>query len=340
MVRFGAIYYDGETSRPHDVQVELVGEASKDAVVQIQGSSVSRQLVLSDVKIAPRLGNTVRSLSLPDGAKCETQENDAVDELARRAGVGAGLSLVHRLESRWKTALGAVLATALLCGAGFIWGVPWLAAAIAHALPPQLASDLGRGTLQALDATWFESSELASTDQARLAAKFENMAAKYPKLPLKLHFRRAGMPNAFALPDGSVIVTDELVELAEQDEEVLSVLAHEIGHVHHRHSLRMALESSSTALLLTAYLGDATQISAAAASLPTVYAQAHYSRSHEEEADTFALQYLQDSGIAPQNFSRILRRLQKSLGAADSEDGPMRYLASHPPTSERIARFE
>ncbi len=44
--------------------------------------------------------------------------------------------------------------------------------------------------------------------------------------------------NAFALPGGIVIVTDQLMQLAEHDDEILAVLAHEIGHVKHRHVLR------------------------------------------------------------------------------------------------------
>lgn len=46
--------------------------------------------------------------------------------------------------------------------------------------------------------------------------------------------------NAFALPDGTLVVTDELVELAgDNDDEVLAVLAHELGHIHERHGLRL-----------------------------------------------------------------------------------------------------
>ena len=58
--------------------------------------------------------------------------------------------------------------------------------------------------------------------------------------------------------DGTVLVTDELVELAKNDDEIISVLAHEIGHLQRRHALRMALESSAIAVLASAYLGDVT----------------------------------------------------------------------------------
>jgi Zn-dependent protease with chaperone function len=164
------------------------------------------------------------------------------------------------------------------------------------------------------------------------------MSRLYPALPLTLTFRRANMANAFALPDGTVVVTDELVALAKIDNEILSVLAHEIGHVHRRHALRMALESSTAVLLASAYLGDVSQLTTLSVALPTVYTQAHYSRTHETEADTFALETLKACAIPPENFAHILRALQKASGA-EFEHG-LQYLSSHPPTPERIRRFE
>jgi Zn-dependent protease with chaperone function len=164
------------------------------------------------------------------------------------------------------------------------------------------------------------------------------MSDAYRELPLTLEFRRGLGPNAFALPDGTVVVTDELVELAENDNEILSVLAHEIGHVHHRHSLRMALESSTVVLLVSTYFGDVTQLTTLSAALPGVYAQAHYSREHESEADAFALEYLLKARIPKKHFADILRSLQK-LAGPDPKHG-LQYLSSHPPTAERIGRFE
>ena len=91
-------------------------------------------------------------------------------------------------------------------------------------------------------------------------------------------------------------------------------------------------------LLVSAYLGDVAQLTSLSASLPGVYAQAHYSREHETEADTFALEYMDQTGIPHRTFAEILRALQKASGP-DADHG-LQYLASHPPTSERIRRFE
>src|SRR5690606_1783605 len=111
------------------------------------------------------------------------------------------------------------------------------------------------------------------------------------------------------------------------------------GHVHERHALRMALENSFVALFAMAYLGDASQASAIAGSLPTIYANAHFSRSHETEADTFALDFLTRTHIPHHHFADILRRLHAELGGGGGGDGVLSYFASHPGLEERTARF-
>ena len=156
-------------------------------------------------------------------------------------------------------------------------------------------------------------------------------------VPSWKEFRKAGMPNAFALPDGTIIMTDELVRLSKRDEEIFAVLAHEIGHIEHRHAARMAIESSAVGLVATFVLGDASQVAGIVGSLPAIYANAHFSRDHETEADLFALAYMRKVGLDPTAFADVLGRMTEHAGG----DGPavFQYVSSHPPTEERIARF-
>ncbi|MES1185690.1 MAG: M48 family metallopeptidase [Myxococcales bacterium] len=334
MTRFAGTYYDGLTTQATPVSLQL-DDAN---VLHVDGLPAPVAHPLASVRISARLGNTTRALYFPDGAKCDCADNLAVDELERRAGK-AGLSrLVHALESRWRYALLAGLLLVLLLVGGAHWGIPFLARRAADAMPAAMAQDLGRGTLEVLDRTLLKPSELPQEVQQRIEGEFAVMARHYPELPLSLHFRGGAPANAFALPDGGVVVTDALVQLSTNDEQVLAVLAHEIGHVHHRHALRMALEGSTLVLLSSAYFGDVTQLTTLSTALPSVYTRAAYSRDCETEADTFALHYLDESHIPRQRFADIMRALQREMGG-DSKGG-LQYLASHPPTSERIKRFE
>jgi len=334
MIRFFAKYYDGRTSHPHDVEVHLDDAGT----LHIDGLAVPCQHPLETVRIAPRLGNAVRSITLPEGAKLETADNTAVDELGLRTGRRAPGGILHQLESRWRNAIAAVTVLVLVVAGSVRWGIPLLAERLAASVPEGMAHDLGKGTLGMLDRTMLSPSGLSDVRKAELTSAFDAMAANYPRASLRLLFRKAGDANAFALPDGTVVVTDELVALATDDRQILGVLAHEIGHVHRRHALRMALESSTVALLVAAYFGDAAQITTLSASLPAVYAQAHYSRERETEADSFAMEYMAKAGIPLHHFADMLRALKKS--SAEKGDEAFQYLSSHPPTTDRILRFD
>ena len=140
------------------------------------------------------------------------------------------------------------------------------------------------------------------------------------------------------------MLTDELVKLAQNDAQLSAVLAHEIGHVRHRHGLRQALQAAGLAALISSLAGDAVSITSLAVTLPTVLLQTGYSRKFEDEADSYAFQRLKEIGLSPRDFAEILTRLEefhgKEAGAKKSAAGERTfdYLSTHPATARRIER--
>ena len=139
--------------------------------------------------------------------------------------------------------------------------------------------------------------------------------------------------NAFALPSGIVVMTDDLVKLAKSDEEIIAVLAHEIGHVRGRHALRQLLQAAGISALAVALLGDVSSISGILSGAPALL-HAKHSRDFEREADTFARQWLREHDIDETKFDAILCRMTKSAGQSETE--AIDYFSSHPPTDERV----
>jgi Zn-dependent protease with chaperone function len=300
-----------------------------------QAAQPNRSYKRQSTVVGSRLGDTSRSLCFDDGAKVESKDNDEIDRLATLWGQRA--SIVHRLESNWRVVVAAVVLIVAVAWSGFVWGVPWAARRIAMALPAEVVDKLGKGTLAALDKLMFSPSEVQETRQEELRQSFERLAANYRALPLTLNFRKMGIPNAFALPDGSVIVTDELIKLAKNNEEIMGVLAHEIGHVKHRHMLRMTLEASAVGLFSMVTFGDASSASALFAGLPSVYANAQYSQAKESEADEFAISYMQNLKLHPSALADILQRMSETLG--ESKTGVPKYFSSHPSTESRLQKL-
>jgi Zn-dependent protease with chaperone function len=162
-------------------------------------------------------------------------------------------------------------------------------------------------------------------------ARFRALLAVSPELPVQLHHRRGGVldANAFALPGGAIVVTDELVELAEAEDEITAVLAHELGHIAHRHALRSLLQNVGVGVLIAGALGDFTSVSAASGSLLVLLTERHYSRSFEREADAEGVERLDRAGIPREHLARMLERLAASHGGDDPWTS---YLSTHPAT--------
>lgn len=321
-------YFDGAHSRPHTASVIVSGRS-----LQVVGADVAAKADVRRVRISTRVGNTARWLYLPDGSTCAIGDNDAVDRIARS-------SRLERILHRWESQP-ALAALALALVVGLVWaiiqyGVPWAAREVAERIPPAAEAKLGTETLAGMDKQFMQPSKLPQERQQALRAKFEKMARATPGAPgAVLHFRASPVvgPNAFALPGNLMVMTDELIKLSKNDQEVLGVLAHELGHLQHRHAMRGLLESSAVALLIAAITGDVASTASLAASAPVLLLQNKFSRENETEADVYAISMMRKASIDPKYFATLLEKLG---GQSEGAFIPS-FLSSHPATAERIA---
>lgn len=302
-----ATWYDGRTSRGREVTVRLAGET-----LVVAGEQLSASYPLAEVRIDPPLGKTMRALHFPDGASAETGAADFLDELQRRQGKPPLWRQLHRWEMSPRRALVALAATALIIFCFVRFAIPLLAQKVAFALPATTEALIGRQTLQILDKSVMQPSKLSRQRKEEVTALFRAVTASHPERQgWRLEFRDSkGLgANAFALPSGIVIVTDAMAELAEKDEEMAGVLAHEAGHLARRHALRHVLQNSATVLIVACLTGDIVSASSLAATLPTALIDAKYSRDFEREADAAAVAYLKQKRIPVRRYAEILARL-------------------------------
>jgi Zn-dependent protease with chaperone function len=154
-----------------------------------------------------------------------------------------------------------------------------------------------------------------------------------------MEFRAGGQigANALALPGGILVFTDEIVALAQHDDELVAVAAHELGHVRHRHVLRQILASTGVLVVGQVVLGDVSGILDLAGGLPAILLQSGYSRDMESEADAHALAMLERACLPPRRFSDLLGRLDAAHGG---ELKAITLFSSHPDTRERLRNFQ
>jgi len=141
------------------------------------------------------------------------------------------------------------------------------------------------------------------------------------------------MPNAFALPGGRIYLLSGLLAKAKNPDEIAGVLAHELGHLKHRDSLRELIFNGGTSFLIGLLFGDVTGSSTvifASRSLVT----SSYSRDAEQNADTYSIDVMQRLGRSPKPLGELLFRVTGKEG----DSGPS-ILASHPLTEDRLKRM-
>lgn len=328
------LLYDGRTSAAQLALLDIRGSGAT-AQLSVRAGGRELQVAVATVMLGERVGETPRHVALADGGTVEVLDNAEFDAALERAGLTTAEAPLRRLEGRWRYALLALLATALGTIAFLRYGMPALAARAVRFIPPRVDTFIGTDTLRVLDTTTFRPSRLTAQRQADLQRVFREVAAgagpdgaRY-RLELR-HGGRLGA-NAFALPSGVVVLTDELAQLANNDDELRGVFAHEVGHLVNRHAMRMLVQDSGAALLVVGVFGDASGVSALAATAPTVLVDAAYSRDFEREADAFAFHWMRGHGVPPERLGELLQRLSSRQGA-----GEMGFLASHPDLQERL----
>jgi predicted Zn-dependent protease len=321
-------YYDGHKPLRRSATLRFVaGQA------MLRWDGEPRVYSASSLNVSPRVGRADRFIALPDGGQFQCRDRWELDPLRQSRTEG----VVAWLEQRVGVSVACVITIVALLVGGHEYGLPVAAQKVAAQIPLETEQALGEEALVWLDdSDWFAPSQLDETTQSRLRDRFMQLAVDLPQQRYyRLEFRDSKYigANAFALPGGSIVITDDLVNLAESDEEVLAVLAHEIGHVELRHVMRHVLQDSAVAVAAATLTGDAATLSAAVTGLPTLLAQAQYSRDFESEADAYAFRLLINHRISPEAFATVMERLEADCGC---DQGVLDFLSTHPVTSERI----
>lgn len=168
--------------------------------------------------------------------------------------------------------------------------------------------------------------------------------------PLKVTVVRHGAMNAFASAAGHITVFTGLIANLHSEDELASVLAHELAHVSERH-IAKAIEKSKIigvgtmlGMLAGVLIGSQTRgetgEALALGSLAGSQAlQLQYSRQNEAEADQYGVDFLVAAGFNPLGITAAFERIRKLQWIAGGGGVPS-YLTTHPGMNERIGAME
>nr|WP_245844890.1 M48 family metallopeptidase [Noviherbaspirillum humi] len=301
-------------------------------VAYVRGIDSALMLVqpIRELRVSSKLGGAPRKVTFPDGAFLEIRDDAAFEDLLRST--GHAKMLTERLEQSWHGALIAVVLVLLGLVFGYQVLLPAGAKLIAGMTPISLERRIGKESFRMLDDQLFKASSVPKERQEAILKRFAALLRPHQEGDTpRLHFRSGPVgPNAFALPSGDIVLTDELVKLAADDDAIVGVLAHELGHLDQRHFMRRLIQTSVVGAGMSLLFGDVSTI---VASVPAMLLDLHYSRDAEREADDYALAMMKSNGVPAASLVRLLESIKPK------DDGPVAYLSTHPATSERIARI-
>lgn len=207
-------------------------------------------------------------------------------------------------------------------------------------VPPAWEEQLGEAGMEELrlSVQFVENPKL----QAKLDQAVAPLLGSVPTngLNLRFYLMQHWMPNALALPGGQVVVTTDLLELADRPEEIAGVVAHELAHVTQKHALRKIISSAGPYLVCRLFMRDGSGLLGVLAGGSGLLVQQSFSQEYELEADAVGWDYLVKARIDPRGLTDMLRKLKAVQESRPELSGGIQAFSSHPATEKRIKRLE
>ncbi|MBL8547424.1 MAG: M48 family metallopeptidase [Hyphomonadaceae bacterium] len=323
-----ARYADGRAAIFSDVEVELAAET---LIIRRGDRTITwsyADLARADDKngrivIRPKKPDTGERLMFGDGY--DDQLAAAAPHLMKPRAQG--------VEGR-KT-VGALVALSWSLAAIFLIGIPFAADPMARALPAKYRAQISDISWSQVDAFTVQCDDADEATQIlnNLAYRIMEASNVPEREDIWITIADAGFPNAFALPDNSIIVTDDLIRMADHPDELTGVLAHEIAHIEHNHIMKNVVRQISAGIFFDVVFGGAGAGQAIAYASVNL-AGLRFSRGDESDADSRGMDYLDAANISTGGIARMFDRFQEYEEEAGVGDIPS-MLSSHPASRER-----
>lgn len=337
--------YDACLFHPEIGNEAIPGRMTVDRyAVRFQSETVAEEIPADRVEIG--LEDATDRICFTDSARPElklfTFDADVLDHPAlERAGfvretLGARAAK-RELRRRIRLTLYFFLGCILIACVGS-WATGVAVVTLAHRVPPEFERTFGDKEIARMK----EGGELLedSNRVAQLTALAEPLMKVIPtgKTKVKFHIAKTSVANAVALPGGHVVVTMGMLDMVDEPEELLGVIAHEMGHVTEKHFARGVISASGPILIFGVLLHSQDQLLNTLSEASGVMIWMGYSQEFEREADNAGWQYLLDAHIDPRGMVSVFRKMKKQedLAKAHGAVELPEAFHDHPALEKRI----
>lgn len=323
-----ARYADGRAAIFSDVEIEL---AAENLIIR-RGDQTITWAYADLARADDKNGRIVLRQRKPDTGERLMFGAENADQL--RA-VAPHLSKARAQGVEGRGTIGALIALSWSLAAVFLIAIPYAADPMARALPGQYRDQISDISWSQVDAFTAQCDDADEATQILNDLAYRIMeASNVPEREdIWITIADASFPNAFALPDNSIIVTDDLIRMADSPDELTGVLAHEIAHIEHNHIMKNVVRQISAGIFFDVVFGGAGAGQAIAIASVNL-AGLRFSRGDESDADSRGMDYLDAAGISTAGIARMFDRFQAYEEEAGAGDIPS-MLSSHPASRER-----
>lgn len=325
MCRTTGIFYNGISSVPNQVELLLNDEID---VLQFHTDEAGEITWPLDKIEVEKFGTSIeiKQVNFPlQSVKIDNEEFiSALHKLRKEKG---HISLYHKLIGLGAKAHAAIALVILgVIALVYVYIMPWVAEKAVIIIPESYENSIG--------VTFFNQFvEYNSVDSARSKAvtQFAAQLNLHNTKQLKFTVVRSETVNAFALPDGNIVIFTGIIDVMDDYNELAGLIGHEAAHVNNRHSMKMMCRNLSGYIFLSSVLSDVNGVMAVIGDNIHTLQSLTYSRRFEHEADVQGMEILASNNIDPKVMSKLFSRLLTKYDTMLPE-----FLSSHPLTQDRI----
>jgi len=221
-----------------------------------------------------------------------------------------------------------VIAICILAGivGGYLVFIPWIAEKAVLIIPEKYDAVLANKYL-----TQYMPDNEVDSAKSLILNKFASQLKLENNKPLHFTVLKSTIVNAYALPDGNIIVYTGLLNLMTDYNELACLIGHEVIHVNNRHSMKMLCRNLSGYIFISVMLSDVNGVMAVIADNAHNLQSLSYSRKFEQEADEQGTQLMISNNINPLGMTLLFSRLKSQ----DKGTVPA-FISTHPMTNNRI----
>lgn len=320
-----AIFYDGKTSTKHTISIyidsvfkRLIIKNYENKELYWNFSDIS-YYIQSDFLILEFGKETIQTIKISDSVFIENNlqylkknNTDTVLERIYKKGMTMYICIAFFI-------LGVITVT-------YLYAIPWVGEKSANLIPESFDDYVSASFTKD-----FIEYEIIDTIKSNIVQEFADSLQLSNTKPLHFYVIESDMVNAFALPDGTIIIFSGIIDKMEDYSELAGLIAHETAHINNRHSIKMLCRNLSGYIFISAVLSDVNGIMAIIGDNIHNLQYLSYSRKFENEADTEGLSILISNNINPQGMTNLFKRLQ-----SNSEFEIPEIISTHPHTNDRI----